>query len=208
MSRAGIDPITLEILWTRLVSLVDEAAATYVRTAFSTLVQESNDYAVVLTDVKGRALAQSSLSIPSFIGTLPRTVRHLGERFPVESLKPGDVLITNDPWLGTGHLPDINIVTPVFRRGRAVAFAAITSHMPDIGGRTWNAGIRELYEEGLQIPPVKLIAAGRVNQTVVDFIRQNVRVPDLTMGDVWGEVSACRMLGGRLLALLDESGID
>ena len=149
MARATFDPITLEILWTRLVSIVDEASATFVRTAFSTLVQESNDYAVVLIDLQGRSLAQSTLSIPSFIGTLPRTVGHLIDKFPVDTLRPGDVLITNNPWMGTGHLPDINIAIPLFRKGRPVAFAAATSHMPNIGGRTWNAGIRELYEEGL-----------------------------------------------------------
>ncbi len=208
MARATFDPITLEILWTRLVSIVDEASATFVRTAFSTLVQESNDYAVVLIDLQGRSLAQSTLSIPSFIGTLPRTVGHLIDKFPVDTLRPGDVLITNNPWMGTGHLPDINIAIPLFRKGRPVAFAAATSHMPNIGGRTWNAGIRELYEEGLQIPRLKLIEEGRVNQTVVDFIRENVRVPDLTMGDVWGEVSACHMLSERLMEMLDQTDVD
>ncbi|MEX2643663.1 MAG: hydantoinase B/oxoprolinase family protein [Acetobacterales bacterium] len=208
MAHTRFDPITLEILWTRLVSIVDEAAANYVRTAFSTLVQESNDFAVVLTDAQGRSLAQSTKSIPSFIGTLPRTVGHFLDRFPANTLKPGDVLITNDPWLGTGHLPDISIAMPLFHKRKLVAFAAVTSHMPDIGGRTWNAGIRELFEEGLQIPPLKLIEAGRINETAVAFIRQNVRVPELTMGDVWAEVACCHCIGEGLINLIEEAGVE
>ncbi len=208
MPQTRFDPITLEILWTRLVSIVDEASANYVRTAFSTLVQESNDFAVVLTDAQGRSLAQSTKSIPSFIGTLPRTVGHFLDRFPARTLKPGDVLITNDPWLGTGHLPDISIAMPLFHRGKLVAFAAVTSHMPDIGGRTWNAGIRELFEEGLQIPPLKLMDGGKINETAVAFIRQNVRVPELTMGDVWAEVACCHCIGEGLINMIEEADID
>lgn len=203
----NIDPVTLEILWTRLVSAVDEAAAAFVRTSFSTLVREANDFAVVLTDAEGRSLAQSSMSIPSFIGTLPATVKHFLKKFPAETLQPGDVLITNDPWRGTGHIHDISIAMPIFRDGRLIAFAAVTSHMPDIGGQLRNSGIREIFEEGLQIPFVKLVSAGVVNETLVEMIRLNVRVPDQTMGDVWGEVAACRMLETRLQDLLEEAGI-
>jgi len=204
----GLDPVTLEILWTRLIAMVDEAAATFVRTSFSTLVREANDYAVVLTDAEGRSLAQNAVSIPSFIGTLPATVKHFLARHPAHTLKPGDVLITNDPWMGTGHIHDINIAAPIFHRGRLVAFAAVTSHMPDIGGQLRNAGIREVFEEGLQIPILKLIEAGKVNPVLPAIIAENVRVPEQTMGDVWAEVAACRMLEERLIALLDETGID
>jgi N-methylhydantoinase B len=208
MNGRDLDPITLEILWTRLVSAVDEAAAAYVRTSFSTLVREANDFAVVLTDISGRSLAQSSMSIPSFIGTLPATVKHFLKRFPPETLEPGDVLITNDPWKGTGHIHDISVAMPIFRNGRLTAFAAVTSHMADIGGRIRNSGIREIFEEGLQIPMLKLVRHGEPDEAVVAFIRQNVRVPEQTMGDVWGEVAACRMLATRLVELLDESGVD
>lgn len=208
MSARSLDPVTLEILWTRLISAVDEASAAFVRTSFSTLVREANDYAVVLTDAEGRSLAQSSMSIPSFIGTLPATVKHFLKAFPGNRLSPGDVLITNDPWMGTGHIHDITIGMPIFRGGRIVAFAAVTSHVPDIGGRLRNSGIREIFEEGLQIPMVKLVRAGEPDDTVVQFIRRNVRVPEQTMGDVWGEVAACRMLETRLNELLDESDVD
>src|SRR5919205_1197993 len=134
MSEA-FSPIVLRVLWNRLIAIVDEAAATLVRTSFSTLVRESNDFACVLLDAHGRSLAQNSAAIPSFIGTLPVTVRHFLDFFPPESLVPGDVLITNDPWLATGHLPDITVARPIFRDGALVAIAASVAHSPDIGGR-------------------------------------------------------------------------
>ncbi len=207
-SRVTFDPATLEILWTRLVNIVDEASAAFVRTSFSTLVREANDYAVVLTDAEGRSLAQSSLSIPSFIGTLPATVKHFLKRFPPPTLTRGDVLITNDPWIGTGHVHDVNIAMPIFRRGALIAFAAVTSHVPDIGGRLRGAGMRDIYEEGLQIPTLKLMRAGKPDLAVVEIIETNVRVPEQTMGDIWGEVAACKMLDKRLLELLDETEVD
>ncbi|MBI4182747.1 MAG: hydantoinase B/oxoprolinase family protein [Proteobacteria bacterium] len=208
MARNGLDPAGLEVLWTRLIGLVDESAATQERTSFSTMVREANDYAVVLTDAAGRLLAQNTRSIPSFIGTLPRTIRLFLKRFPAASLRPGDVIVTNDPWIGTGHLPDINMAVPIFRQGRLVAFAGSVTHVPDIGGRLWNLGIRELYEEGLQIPPFKLVAAGRPNRTLIELIGENVRVPEQTLGDIWAQVSACRMLERGLVALIDETGVE
>ncbi|MBI4184302.1 MAG: hydantoinase B/oxoprolinase family protein [Proteobacteria bacterium] len=208
MTRARLDPITTEILWTRLVSIIDEASATLWRTSFSTLVREANDYAIILTDLEGRSLAQSSASIPSFIGTLPRTVRHFLRLFPLSSLKPGDVLTTNDPWLATGHIHDINICMPVFHRGKPVALVAACSHVPDIGGRVRGAGNRDIFEEGIQIPPLYLMREGRRDEAVVAFIEKNVRVPEQTMGDVWAQVSAAHMMAGRLAGFLGETGID
>lgn len=208
MEERGIDPVGLEIVWTRLVSMVDEAAATLVRTSFSTIVRESNDYAVVLLDRDCQLLAQSSQSIPSFICTLPRTVRHFLEVFPYESLRPGDVMLTNDPWLGTGHLPDMNIAIPIHRGGELVAFAATVAHSPDIGGRLRSPSNRELFEEGLRILPVRLARDGETNETLVDLIRANVRVPDQVMGDLWAQVASARMLGRRLVELLDETELD
>ena len=115
------DPVSLRILWNRLIAIVDEAAATLRRTSFSTLVRESNDFACVLLDREGRSLVQNSAAIPSFIGTLPITVRHLLHQFPPEVLKPGDILTTNDPWLATGHLPDLTLAMPIYRDGEIVA---------------------------------------------------------------------------------------
>ncbi len=208
MKLTKLDPISLEIQWKRLVSMVDEASAAFVRTSFSVLVREANDFAVVLTDAHGRSIAQSVLSIPSFIGTLPATVKHFLQKFPAKTLKPGDVMITNDPWMGTGHIHDVNTAMPIFHKGKIVAYAAVVSHMPDIGGRIRNAGIRDIFEEGLQIPRMKLISAGKPDQNLLDTIGQNVRVPEQTLGDIWAQVAACKMLEDRLKPLLSEIDIE
>lgn len=201
-SHSKLDPFALEIQWKRLVSMVDEAATAFIRTSFSVLVREANDFAVVLTDAQGRSLAQSTMSIASFIGSLPATVKHFLDVFPAQTLEPGDVMITNDPWMGTGHIHDVNTAMPIFHKKKLVAFAAVVSHMPDIGGRLRNAGVREIFEEGLQIPRLKLIDGGKPNQTLLDMIAQNVRVPEMTLGDIWAQVAACKMLEERLQPLL------
>lgn len=200
--------IELEILWKRLISVVDEAAAAFVRTCFSTLVRDGNDFAIVLTDAQGRSLAQSSMSLPGFIGCLPATVRHFLARYPARTMREGDVYITNDPWKGSGHIHDVTTVTPIFREGRLVAFAAVVSHLPDIGGRLRSNSSREIYEEGLQIPLLKLLEAGRPNEVLIEMIAQNIRVPDQGMGDLWAQVAACRMMGGRLQPLLDKVDLE
>lgn len=203
-ATGDFDAVILEILWTRLISIVDEGAKAIVRTAFSTLSNEANDFACVLTDARGRSLAQNSGSIPSFIATLPATVRHFLDAIGAENMRPGDILITNDPWKGTGHLPDVCIVQPVFFGARLVAFAATTSHVPDIGGRIRALEAREIYEEGLQIPLTKLSDGGVINDQLVDIIRLNVRTPDQTMGDIWAQVGAGGLMADRLLAMMSD----
>ena len=200
---ARFNAIDLEILWKRLISVVDEAAAAFVRTCFSTLVRDGNDFAIVLTDAQGRSLAQSSMSLPGFIGCLPATVRHVLAKYPAATMKDGDVYITNDPWQGSGHIHDVTTVMPIFRGGQPVAFAAIVSHLPDIGGKLRSNSSREIYEEGLQIPMMKLLDAGQPNEVLITMIAQNIRVPDQGMGDIWAQVSACRKMGERLQPLLD-----
>ena len=201
------DAVELELLWRRLISLVDEAAAALVRTSFSTLVRESYDFSCVVTDAAGQSLVQATESIPSFIGTLPETVKHFIRLFPVETLQPGDVLITNDIWLGTGHLPDITVAKPIFRDGRVVAFSASTAHAPDIGGKIRSPEPREVFEEGLQIPPMKLMRAGAVDETLVAIIRKNVRTPEQTMGDLWAQVVALDLMEERLHVLMEQAGL-
>ena len=201
------DPITLEVLWTRIISVVDEAAKAIVRTSFSTLSNEANDFACVLTDARGFALAQNSGSIPSFIGTLPATVRHFLAAFG-DGLRPGDVLITNDPWQGTGHMSDVCLVKPIFHGGRLVAFSATTSHMPDIGGRVRAIEARELFEEGIHIPLSRIIRDGERDQTLISLIRANVRTPDQTMGDIWAQVSANELMENRVRRLMEDYGLD
>lgn len=202
------DAVELELLWRRLISLVDEAAAALVRTSFSTLVRESYDFSCVVTDASGQSLVQATESIPSFIGTLPTTVKHFLRFFPLESLSPGDVLITNDLWMGTGHLPDITVAKPIFRNGRVVAFSASTAHAPDIGGKIRSPEPREVFEEGLQIPPMKLLRAGEADATLVAIIRQNVRTPEQTMGDLWAQVVALDMMEERLGILMEQAGLE
>ena len=204
---AKLDAVTLEVLWTRIISVVDEAAKAIVRTSFSTLSNEANDFACILTDARGNALAQNSGSIPSFIGTLPATVRHFLREMGTARMQPGDVLITNDAWMGTGHMSDVSVLKPLYHRDRLVAFSATTSHMPDIGGRIRAIEAREVFEEGLHIPLAKLVHAGRVDDTLVALVRANVRTPDQTMGDIWAQVSANELMERRVRALMDDYGL-
>jgi N-methylhydantoinase B len=134
-------------------------------------------------------------------------VRHFLDRFPEPELAPGDVLITNDPWMGTGHIHDVSTAMPLYHRGRLIAFSAVVSHMPDIGGPVRTNDTSAIYEEGLQIPRLKFLRAGIADPVVREFIATNVRVPDETLGDLWGQVAAHKMLEARLAALLDESGV-
>jgi len=203
-----LDAVTLEVLWTRLISVVDEAAKAIVRTSFSTLSNEANDFACVLTDAEGGALAQNTGSIPSFIATLPATVRHFLARMGPAAMRPGDVLITNNPWMGTGHLSDVCVLKPIFHRGRLAAFSATTSHMPDIGGRVRAIEAREVFEEGFHMPLMKLVREGQTDETLVELLRANVRTPDQTLGDIWAQVGANALMEQRLQALLDDYRLD
>jgi N-methylhydantoinase B len=205
--RTELDPITLEILWSRLISIADESAAALLRTSFSTIVRESNDYATVLMDANGDALAENTAGIPSFVGILPRTLKHMLARFPLPTWRPGDCVITNDPWMATGHLPDITMAAPIYHRGRLVGFSGSIAHSPDIGGSLWSADCRELYEEGLRIPPVKFLIEGQPNRDVYDFITGNVRVPEQVLGDLHAQVTAQQVCARRLGEFLEDAGM-
>ena len=198
------DGILLEVTWTRLISITDEAAKAIVRTSFSTLSNEANDFACVLTDAEGQLLAQNSGSIPSFIGTLPATVRHTLAKFGPDGLHPGDVICTNDPWLGTGHLNDCSIVRPIFRDGTLIAFAATASHMPDIGGRIRSVEAREIFEEGFHIPLMKIFRAGAMDETFFELLRTQVRTPDQTEGDIHAQITTNFLMEDRVLSLMRE----
>lgn len=202
------DPVVLKMMWDRLIAVVDEADTALGRTAFSTVVREAHDYVTVLLDPEGRSIAQCTYSIPSFIGTLPITARHMLRQIPASRLVPGDVLITNDPWLGTGHLPDITMLTPIFRKGSLVAFAANVMHMADIGGRAFSADAREIFEEGLRLPPTYLYRAGQPSEELLAIIRANVRVPELVRGDIEAGRSANEVMARRLLEFMDDYDMD
>ena len=202
------DPVTLEILWNRLISIADQSATTLVRSSFSTVVRESNDYACVLMDRNGDTLAENRGSIPSFVGTMSRTVKHFLHRFPPETWKPGDVVITNDPWMGTGHRPDFSMATPVFLNGELVAFSGIIAHASDVGGSIFSADNRSVFEEGLGVPPMKLFSEGKPNEDLFQMIRYNVRVPEPVIGDFMAMVAGCEVAGRQLVSFMDEYGVE
>lgn len=208
LTANAVDPVFLEVFWTRVRAAVNEAAKLIVRTSFSTLSTEANDFAVVLTDAQGHSVAENAGSIPSFIGTLPRTVRATLEEYPAATMRPGDVFITNNPWKGTGHLNDVCLVKPIFHRERLVAFAATAGHVPDIGGKIRSVDAREVFEEGLHIPIMPFLRTGDPDATLLGLIRANVRTPEQTVGDIWSQVGAVELVSRRIGEMLEEYGID
>src|SRR6266550_8505396 len=205
--QSVFDPITLEVLWSRLITIADEAATALVRTAFSTIVRESNDFSLVLTDAQGDSVAENSGGIPSFVGILPRTIRHMLALRPVRVWRPGDSMITNDPWLATGHLPDATLVSPIHYRGRVIAFVGSVAHLPDIGGAMWSADCRTVFEEGLRIPPMLFLAKGTMNAILRTIIEANTRVPEQVIGDLYAQVAAHEVCAHRLIEFLDDVGV-
>jgi N-methylhydantoinase B len=198
----------IEVVWSRLIALVDEMAVSLKRMSFSTILRESNDYAVVLTDQKGGAIVHNTMGMPSFIGALARAVKGIVQKYPPDNLSPGDVLITNDPWLTSGHLPDITVVTPVFLENRVAAFSVSICHATDVGGRLWSADATELYEEGMQIPLMKLYRGGNLDRSFVELLSANVRMPEQFMGDIHAQVNSNALIQRRLPNLVEELEID
>ncbi|WP_323039245.1 hydantoinase B/oxoprolinase family protein [Gemmobacter sp.] len=207
VARIQGDPIGLEIMWSRLVNVVEEMWLTVCRTAFSLVIAEAQDFACELLDPTGETLAHSPRAMPVFNLTLPRAVKALLERYPADTLKPGDVLITNDPWLCAGHLFDIAIVTPAFHNGRLVGLMGTVGHVSDIGGTKDSLKAREIYEEGLQIPPMKLCHAGEVNESLKALIHANVRGGEQVWGDIMSFVAANAIGADRLAAFMDDYGM-
>ena len=193
-----IGEIEIQILWNRLLSVVEEQAQTLVRTAFSTAAREAGDISAGVFDMKGRMLAQAVTGTPGHINSMARSVVHFLDAFPAETLKDGDILITNDPWKGTGHLFDLTVVTPIFLDGRPVALFACTTHVVDIGGLGVSAEGRQIYHEGLYIPLMHLAREGRMNEDLLGIVRANVREPVQVVGDIYALV-ACNETGGNRL---------
>lgn len=199
-----IGEIELQILWNRLLSVVEEQAQTLVRTAFSTAAREAGDISAGVFDMRGRMLAQAVTGTPGHVNSMARSVVHFLAAFPPDTLKDGDILITNDPWKGTGHLFDLTVVTPVFLDGRAVALFACTTHVVDIGGLGVSVEGRQIYHEGLFIPLMHLAREGRMNEDLLGIVRANVREPVQVVGDIYALV-ACNERGGlRLLEMMRE----
>ncbi|MCW3477235.1 hydantoinase B/oxoprolinase family protein [Limobrevibacterium gyesilva] len=207
-ARIEADPISLEIMWSRLVTVVEEMWLTVCRTAFSLVISEAQDFACELLDPEGETLAHSPRAMPVFNLTLPRAVKALLERYPADTLQPGDVLITNDPWLCAGHLFDIAVVTPVFRDGKVVGLMGTVGHVSDIGGTKDSLRAREIYEEGFQIPPMKLYEAGRPNESLFRLLAENVRNSSQVLGDVHSFVAANAIGADRLLSFMADYGMN
>ena len=201
------DPITLEILWRRLISIVDESDAAVARTAFSSLLRDAHDYTCMFTDSRGRELAQGTLATPGQLGAMALGIKQLVQRLPPDSFRPGDVYITNDPWALAGHLNDVCVLSPIFHCDRLVAFTACILHHSDIGGRVASDN-REVFEEGLFIPLVKLYDAGQLNQGVLDMIRANVRTPEQVNGDIRSQIAANHVCAAQIVRMLEEYRLD
>ncbi len=203
------DPVTLQVMWDRLVFIADQADSALGRTAFSPIVRENHDYVTVVLDAKGRALSQCTWSIPVFITALPMAAQqHFLPAFPPATLQPGDVLATNDPVIGTGHLPDMVMLTPIFRNGRIVAYAGSIAHLPDIGGRPQSPDSTDMFEEGIRIPMLKLYKAGQPNIDVFAVIEASVRLPNEVRGDIQSMVAANEVMARELTRFMDEYLLD
>jgi len=206
--RTALDVVQAQIIWDRLLAVVEEQAQTLVRTAFSTTVREAGDLSAGVFDRRGRMLAQAVTGTPGHVNAMAASVGFFLQRHPVDSLQPGDVLLTNDPWFGTGHLNDFTVVTPVFRNQKCVALFAATSHIADVGGLGFGPDGRQVFEEGLNIPIGFLFRAGELNTVLLDILRANVRDPLAAEGDLYS-LTACNEAGAqRLLATMEEFAMD
>ncbi len=204
----GASDIDHQIMWSRLIAVVEEQATTLIRTAFSTSVREAGDLSAGLFDREGRMIAQAVTGTPGHVNAMAESVTHFTAQIGPQNTFDGDVFITNDPWLGTGHLHDITVVTPVFRKGAHIGYFACTAHVVDIGGRGFGPDGNEVFEEGLLIPITKFAERGQVQPLLIEMIRANVRTPDQTVGDMYS-LAACNEAGDRRLqAMMDEFDID
>lgn len=207
MPNSKFDPITLEILWRRLISIVDEADASVARTAFSSLLRDAHDYTCMFTDSLGRELVQGTFCTPGQAGAMALGVRKIIDYFPREEYRTGDVVIVNDPWLLAGHLNDVCVMSPIFYKDRIVAFTACVFHHSDIGGRVASDN-REVHEEGIFIPPVKLYEAGVLNESVLKLIRWNVRTPEEVTGDIRSQVAANHVCAKKIVEMMEDENLE
>ena len=200
--------IDLQIMWNRLIAVVEEQAQVLMRTAFSPIVRECGDLSAGVFDRQGRMLAQAVTGTPGHVNSMAESVKHFIRHFPLDTMKPGDAYITNDPWMGTGHLNDFVITTPAFHNGRLVGLLSCTSHLMDIGGIGFGPDGTDVFMEGLYIPMLKLIDQGTVNETLMAMIRANTRLPIDTEGDTYS-LAACNDVGAkRLTEMMEEFGIE
>mgnify|MGYP001264089116 FL=1 len=197
-------PIRLQIMWDRLIAVVEEQAQALIRTAFSTSTREAGDLSAGVFDVSGYMLAQAVTGTPGHVNSMARSVKHFLDRFPVSEMVDGDVFLTNDPWKGTGHLHDFTFLTPCFKDQDLTALFASTCHVVDIGGRGMTSDGRTIYEEGLYIPLMRFAHAGKIDQTLIDILTSNVREPVQVVGDLHSLATCNDVACRRLREMLDE----
>ena len=208
MSEKARKRIRLQLMWDRLIAVVEEQAQAILKTAFGSVVREAGDLSTGIYDLQGRMLAQAVTGTPGHVNTMAKAVSHFLERFPVTSMQPGDVFVTNDPWMGTGHLFDFVVVSPAYYRGKAIALFASTCHMIDVGGRGFSAEARSIYEEGVRIPHMKLRDGDRLNQFILSILEANSRNPVEVKGDLLSLITSNDTAQVRLDEMMVEFGLD
>lgn len=201
------DPITLEILWRRLISIVDEADSSVARTAFSSLLRDAHDYTCMFTDRKGRELAQGSFATPGQSGAMALGIKTIVSSLSEDNCQDGDIFITNDPWALAGHLNDVCVMSPIYYKANLVAYTACVFHHSDIGGRV-SSDNHDVFEDGLFIPLVKLYNRGVLNEAVMEMIRWNVRTPDDVTGDIRSQIAANHVCSEKICQMLEETGLE
>lgn len=205
---SALEQVQRQIMWNRLLSVVEEQAQVLIRTAFSTSVREAGDLSAGVFDLKSRMLAQAVTGTPGHVNAMAASVGFFLDRYPAASMEEGDVFITNDPWLGTGHTHDFTVVTPTFLNGKVVALFASTSHVVDVGGRGFGADARQVYEEGLRLPIMPLAKRGVMNESLLAIVRANVREPVQVEGDLYS-LAVCNETGcRRLIEMMREFKLD
>ena len=203
-----LDPVSLEIIWQRLISISDEMDNSTIRTSFSTIVGESHDFGCVLMDEVGNGLSQAKWSPPQFCTMLPRTARIILEKYKSQKINDGDVFITNDPWIGSTHLPDFNVISPVFYKKKVVAYVGTVAHVSDVGGHLGDLEASDMFMEGLRVMPNKFYEKGKINGIIEEFIASNCRVPDLVLGDLKAIVGTHKIAQKKIIELLSDYNLN
>ncbi len=202
------DVTTMQVMWNRLLSVVEEQGQALIRAAFSPIVRECGDISAGIFDLKGRMLAQAVTGTPGHINTMAEAVKTLLTLFPVQEMQPGDIYVTNDPWIASGHLNDFLLLMPVWYEGRVVGFTSCTSHLVDLGGKGMGPEGTDIFDEGLRIPPCKLVEAGRINALLLNIVKANSREPIANEGDIYALIACCETGHTRLSGMMAEFGLD
>ena len=188
--------------------MVEEQGQTLIRAAFSPIVRECGDISAGIFDARGRMLAQAVTGTPGHINTMAEAVQHLRASFPAQVMRPGDIYMTNDPWLASGHLNDFLLMMPVFRDRRVVAFTSCTSHLVDLGGQGMGPEGSDIFDEGLLIPPCRLVEEGQVNSLLMDIVRANSREPVANEGDIYALVACCEAGAERIAGMMYDYALE